>query len=234
MIEDIGEFGSPTPPPPPNEQPTPSKSRSKARGAAAGVGVALVVGAGGIAVATSGSPTTSAPGAAPTTEGTPAPGAAGGHGGFPGGRGGFAGGGMFGLAGGVLHGTFTVSKSGGGYETMQVQTGTVDSVSSTALAVTSKDGFEYTYVVKPGTDVSAQRDGITSVKKGDEVVVNATVSGSTATVDRVTDTTELKSGQPGGGAPGGHGFRRGAGGPGGAGAPGGAPGSTPASPGTGT
>ncbi|MDX6204443.1 MAG: hypothetical protein QOF39_500 [Frankiales bacterium] len=232
MVEDMGDFGTgSTPPPPPGELPGQRRSRSRARGAAAGVGVALVVGAGGIAVATSGSPSSSAsPGAAPTSEGAPTPGPAKGlRGGGPGKIfGGLGRGAGIGGAGPVLHGTFVVAKSGGGYQTVQVQTGTVNSVSSTSLAVTSKDGFTFTYVVKAGTTVDAQRDGITSVKKGDQVVVSATLSGSTGTVDRVTDTTELQQNLPN--LPEG-GFLRG---PGGAGHGQRAPQSAPATPGTGT
>ncbi|MDX6210182.1 MAG: hypothetical protein QOE24_2573 [Frankiales bacterium] len=225
MVEDMGDFGTGvTPPPPPGEQPAPSRARSRARGAAAGIGVALVVGAGGIAVANSGSAATSSPGAAPTSEGAPTPAP---QQGLPGGGAGkFRGGpGRVGGVGGVLHGTFVVSKSGGGYQTVQVQTGTVDSVSSTSLAVTSKDGWKFTYVVKAGTNVNAQRDGIASIKKGDEVVVNATLSGKTGTVDRITDKTELAKNPPtfSGGE---GGFMRGPGK--------GAPPSVPANPGTGT
>lgn len=134
----------------------------------------------------------------------------------------------------MLHGTYVVANPSGGYKTVQVQTGTVDSVSSTSLAVTSKDGFKYTYVVKAGTSVDAQRDGITSLKKGDEVMVDATITGSTGTVDRVVDTTELQANLknlPEGG------FLRGPGGPGGFGHGNRAPRSAPASPttsGTGT
>jgi hypothetical protein len=224
MIEDMGEFGTGTPPPlPPGEAPAQPKSRSKARGVAAGVGVALVVAAGGGALAASGSSSSGTPTGAPGTEGAPptAEGPAG-HGGFggrgPGGMGGFGG---PGLGAGVLHGTFVVTKSGGGYETEQVQTGTVAAVSATSLQVTSKDGFKATYVVPKGAVVGAQRDGISSVKKGDEVVVTATVSGSTATVSRLLDTTELKAnagtwggpgqGGPGQGGPGHRGPRPGAG-----------------------
>jgi hypothetical protein len=223
MIEDMGEFGGSTPPPlPPSEQPQQPRSRSKARGVAAGVGVALVVAAGGGALAASGSSSTGTPGASPTTEGAPTPGAGPGGHGFPGGGriggvGGF-GGLAGGLAGGVLHGTFVTSKSGGGYQTEQVQTGTVGAVSATSIQITSKDGFKATYTVPSGAVVGAQRDGISSVKKGDDVTVTATVSGSTATVSRLLDTTELKAGAPafnGGpeGAPGfgrpGHGLRKG-------------------------
>ncbi|BEP13202.1 hypothetical protein acdb102_15130 [Acidothermaceae bacterium B102] len=224
MIEDMGEFGNGTPPPlPPGETPAQPKSRSKARGVAAGVGVALVVAAGGGAVAASGSTPSTAPGGSPSTEGAPptAEGPAG-HPGFGGGRGpgGMGGFGGPGLGAGVLHGTFVVTKSGGGYETEQVQTGTVAAVSATSLQVTSKDGFKATYVVPKAAVVGAARDGISSVKKGDEVVVTATVSGSTATVSRLLDTTDLKAnagtwggpeGGTGQGGPGHRGPRPGAG-----------------------
>ena len=219
MIEDMGEYGSSTPPPlPPGEHPVQPKSRSKARGVAAGVGVALVVAAGGGAIAASGSTPSGSPGAggAPASEGAPPTGEGpaaghfpGGGGRGPGGMGGFAGGFGGGLGGGlgrgVLHGTFVVDKTGGGYETEQIQSGTVGAVSATSLQVTSKDGFKATYVVPAGAVVGAQRDGISSVKKGDDVTVTATVSGSTFTVSRLLDTTDLKAtagkfaGGPGGG-----------------------------------
>ncbi len=212
MIEDMGEFGNTNQPPlPPGEQPVAPKSRSKARGVAAGVGVALVVAAGGAAVAASGStPSSGAAGGAPSTEGAPptAEGPGAGHG-FGGGRGpggpGF--GGLGGLGAGVLHGTYVVAKSGGGYETEQVQTGTVGAVSATSVQITSKDGFKATYVVPAGAQVGAQRDGISSVKKGDTVTVTATVSGSTATVSRLIDTTDFKAPTGAAGGPaGGYGF----------------------------
>src|SRR5438105_12307136 len=150
MVEDMGEFGNTTPPPlPPSEQPMVPKSRSKARGVAAGVGVALVVAAGGGAMAASGSTPSPSPSGASPTEGAPSGGEGmmtvhpfgGGHG--PG-RFGFL---RSGIDGAPLHGTFVVEKAGGGYETEQMQTGTVDSVSATSVQVTSKDGFKATYVV---------------------------------------------------------------------------------------
>ena len=204
MVEDMGDFGSSgvPPVPPPGEAgpsgPSGSSARSKARGVAAGVGVALVVGAGGIAVASSGGTTTGAAGATPTaTEGAPTP-----PPGVPRGPGHFGkftvGPGMAGLGigGDVLHGTYVVAKAGGGYETLQMQNGTVSAVSSTSLSVKSADGYSFTYVVKAGTIVDAQSAGIGSVKKGDTVAVTATVSGSTATVDRVMDVTLLKKSLP--------------------------------------
>lgn len=204
MIEDMGDFGrTSVPPVPPPGETRPSLARSRARGVAAGVGVALVVGAGGIAVASSGGTTSGAAAAAPTTtEGAPPP-AAGVPGG-PGGHGGRMGGGPgIGFGGAVLHGTYVVAKSGGGYQTIQTQNGTVSAVSATSLSVKSADGYSFTYVVKAGTIVDAQSAGITSVKKGDTVTVNATVSGSTATIDRVMDVTLLKAAPNAGG---GYGF----------------------------
>lgn len=201
MVEDMGDFGtSSVPPVPPPGEATPpgSTARSKARGVAAGVGVALVVGAGGIAVASSGGTTSGAAGATPTaTEGAPTP-----PPGVPRGLGHlerFAGGpGMagVGIGGDVLHGTFVVEKPGGGYQTMQTQNGTVSAVSSTSLSVKSADGYSYTYVVKSGTIVDAQSAGIGSVKKGDTVAVTATLSGKTATIDRVMDVTLLNKSLP--------------------------------------
>lgn len=215
MIEDMGEFGaSSVPPVPPPGEAHLSTGRSKARGVAAGVGVALVVGAGGIAVASSGGTTSGAAGAAPSaTEGAPTPGPSG-----PGvpderdhGGGRFGGGPGIGFGGDVLHGTYVVAKAGGGYQTIQTQNGTVSDVSSTSLSVKSADGYTFTYVVKAGTIVDAQSSGIGSVKKGDTVTVSATVSGKTATIDRVMDVTLLQKSLPN--LKGGYGFP--GGGPGG-------------------
>ncbi len=222
MVENMGEFGtgSSSEPDAVASSASGSKSRSRARIAAVGAGAVLVVGVGGIAVATSGSPSPSTPGASTSPSASPSakapspppghlPGGPDGHG--PGRRGGFGAGGPggFGALGGfgVVHGTYVVAKPGGGYQTVQTQTGTVKAVSATSLSVTSKDGFAFTYVVKAGTNVDAQRDGIASVKKGDQVLVRATLSGKTATVTRVVDLTELQKNAPkfngkGGGFPG--------------------------------
>jgi hypothetical protein len=96
-----------------------------------------------------------------------------------------------GIGGNVVHGEFVVPKSGGGYETLDTQTGTVTSVSSTAITVKSDDGFTKDYVVTASTVVNSQRDGIGSVTNGDNVRVTATVSGSTATAVDITDTTKV-------------------------------------------
>lgn len=118
--------------------------------------------------------------------------------GGPGGPGGglrFSFGGFFGLGGGVVHGQVTVPKSSGGYQTVDVQQGTVTAVSSTSITVKSSDGFTASYAVNSKTIVDAQAAGIGSVKKGDTVYVTATVSGTTATAADVTDLTAVKAGR---------------------------------------
>jgi hypothetical protein len=42
--------------------------------------------------------------------------------------------------------------------------------------------------------VNAQRDGISSIKDGNQVMVDATVSGTTATATRIIDVSMLQQG----------------------------------------
>jgi hypothetical protein len=42
--------------------------------------------------------------------------------------------------------------------------------------------------------VNAQRDGVSSIKDGNQVMVDATVSGSTATAARIIDVSMLQQG----------------------------------------
>ena len=98
------------------------------------------------------------------------------------------------LGAGLIHGEFTVPKSGGGYQTIVVQRGTVTAVSGTSITVKSSDGYTLTYAVPSKTVVGAQAAGIGSVKKGDTVFVTATVSGTTATAVSILDATAIKSG----------------------------------------
>jgi hypothetical protein len=93
---------------------------------------------------------------------------------------------------GMVHGQFVVAKSGGGYQTVDVQDGQVMAVSTTSITLKSSDGFTKTYVVSSSTTVDAQRDGIGSVKVGNQASVLATVSGSTVTAESVSDLTLLQ------------------------------------------
>jgi hypothetical protein len=171
-------------------EPQPAWWRSpgaKRTGIAVSAATALALTIGGVALASGGS---AKPSPAPSSgEGAPV-----GPAPFPDGPPGLAiGGGIGDLAPfGALHGEFTVAKPGGGYETLDMQRGTVTSVSSTALAVKSQDDFTKSYAVASSTIVDAGRDGITSLKNGHVVSVVAVVNGGTATVRSVADLTLLK------------------------------------------
>jgi hypothetical protein len=169
---------------------------------------ALFIGAGVAMAATAGGP---APAAAGATA-TPAPGssylpgrmhgagpwrrAGGGLGGGP-----WSGGpGMPGL--GAVHGQFVVAKPGGGYQTADMQRGSVTAVTGSSITVKSSDGFVKTYQVPSTARVNAQRGGISSIKTGNQVMVVATVSGSTASAASILDFSLLSQshGWPAGGS----------------------------------
>src|SRR6516225_9097043 len=100
-----------------------------------------------------------------------------------------------GALGGLLsavHGTAVVPKPGGGYQTVAFQNGKVTAVSSTSITLHSADGYSHTYQVTSSTLVNAQRDGIGSIKAGNQVIVTATVSGSTTTATRIIDVSLLQ------------------------------------------
>jgi hypothetical protein len=159
-----------------------------------GVAVAALLGGAGAALAATNSPTSAASPSAVAASPAPSPAPSGAPGAGHGPRFrrfGFG----FGLGGGMsgaLHGQFVVPKSGGGYQTVDVQSGQVTAVSTTSITLKSSDGYTKTYVVASSTMVDAQRDGIGSVKAGNQVSVLATVSGSTATATTVADMTLLK------------------------------------------
>jgi hypothetical protein len=142
--------------------------------------------------------------AAPSPSATPSQGPAHAWRRFPGGLGPLGLGG-FGFGMGVAHGQLTVPKSGGGYQTVDVQSGTVTAVSTGSVTVKSGDGFTATYTVTSKTVVDAEAAGIGSVKKGDTIFVTATVSGSTATAANILDLTQIKAGHASFGFPGGPG-----------------------------
>jgi hypothetical protein len=87
-----------------------------------------------------------------------------------------------------------VPKPGGGYQTVAFQNGKVTAVSSTSITLRSADGYSHTYQVTSSTFVNAQRDGIGSIKTGNQVVVDATVSGSITTAVRILDLSQFQQG----------------------------------------
>jgi hypothetical protein len=107
---------------------------------------------------------------------------------------GFAG--PLGLAGlfGAIHGQYVAPKAGGGYQTIALQNGKVTAVSGTSITLRSADGYTHSYVVTSSTTMNAQRGGISSIKTGNEVVVRATVSGSTTTAAQIIDLSLLQQG----------------------------------------
>ena len=162
----------------------------------AGVAVAALLGGAGAALAATNSPAPSASPSAALATPAPSSGPSGPQPGPPGYHrfgGGFGFGGLF----GALHGQLVVAKPGGGYQTVDVQTGQVTAVSTTSITLKSTDGFTKSYVVTSSTLVDAQRDGIGSVKIGNQATMLATVSGSIATATSINDLTLLQQGHAG-------------------------------------
>ena len=174
------------------------RSRTRRPYILAGVAVAALLGGAGAALASTGSGTPATSSSVAATP-APSPGQPGTVG--PGGRH-FGGGFRYGLFG-ALHGQFVVAKPGGGYQTVDVQNGQVTAVSNTSITLKSSDGFTHSYTVSGSTIVDAQRNGISSVKVGNQASVMATVSGSTATATSIMDLTLLQQEHPGFGS--GHG-----------------------------
>ncbi|MGW0231389.1 hypothetical protein ACWDWO_24035 [Actinopolymorpha singaporensis] len=101
--------------------------------------------------------------------------------------------GMHGMFERVLHGEFVMAKPGGGHQTLLVQRGAVQSVGSTEITLRSSDGFRGAYTVGADAMVVAGRNGIASIKDGDQVVVVATGSTQNATAVHVFDLSLIKS-----------------------------------------
>ena len=104
----------------------------------------------------------------------------------------FGGPGAMGGLFGAVHGSAVVPKPGGGYQTIAFQNGKVTAVSSTSITLHSADGYSHSYRVTSSTLVNAQRDGLGSIKAGNQVIATATVSGSTATATRIIDVSLLQ------------------------------------------
>lgn len=158
--------------------------------------VVVTTTAGGVAWATTNADPTPSPSASPSTPNSTDPAK-------PGGPGGMGRHGAFGF-GGALHGEFTVEKEGGGYQTVATQNGEVTAVSKDSITVKSADGYSKEYVVTADTLVNATRDGITSIKTGNTVMVSATVADGKATATTVSDGTQRDAAQKKWGFKGGH------------------------------
>jgi hypothetical protein len=184
------------PPPPPR----PAHWWSLRPTAVAGVAALALAGGAGVTYAATHTGNTAATDTSVVATPTPSPSGRAGSGAMPAWRG--LGGlpfrtgmGLGVLGGGVVHGQLTVPKSGGGYQTVDVQQGTVTAVTTTSITVKSADGYTASYAVTSKTVVDAEAAGIGSVKEGDTVFVTATVSGSTATAASITDMTAVQAGR---------------------------------------
>jgi hypothetical protein len=120
-------------------------------------------------------------------------------------------GGLMGLAGAV-HGEVVVPDGSDGWKTVVFQRGEATNVGDSSITVKSDDGFTETYDVPSGTVVGALREGLSSIKTGDQVLVLADKAGSTPTARSVVDLDSVGRGigglmrGPGGMGPfGGHG-----------------------------
>jgi len=102
-------------------------------------------------------------------------------------------GGLFGIGrggGAPIHGSVVVPKSGGGYQTVDGQRGTVTAVSADSITVHSEDGFDKTYVVNAETKVNGKSGGIASVKVDDKIAIVGIESGDTTTAVHILDRPE--------------------------------------------
>lgn len=90
----------------------------------------------------------------------------------------------------VEHGEFTV-RTRQGDRTVDVQRGQVTAVSPTSVTVRSGDGFTRSYAVTSASRIRDQKHRATigAVHDGDHVAVLATRSGGQDTVRRMDDTT---------------------------------------------
>lgn len=155
----------------------------------AGAGAAFALGgSGGTSTLSGSSGSSTTPGSGGTAPAGPGPGAMFRHGGFGG-----PGPGL----GGVLHGVFT-TRNGTGFKTVEVQVGTVDTVTGTSsIKVTSADGYSQTYAIQSSTVVNSQANGISTVKHGDSVRVEAVEQGSGYTATDIVDTTRIGASRQG-------------------------------------
>jgi hypothetical protein len=97
------------------------------------------------------------------------------------------GGGYTGSFGNAVHGDFVVRTATGAFATERVQTGKVTKLSATTLTLTSDDHYVGNYLLNASTVINRGAITIDDVKLGDTVTVIATLSGSTATANTVTD-----------------------------------------------
>lgn len=118
----------------------------------------------------------------------------------------------------MLHGSMTIEKKDGTFETYVSQSGKVTAVSATSITVKSDDNFTGTYAIDDSTHIvkNGAKGAASDVATGDTVMVRGEDEDDAVTADVIFDG-KPPAGQSG---PGGH---RGPGAPGGPGGHGGPP-----------
>ncbi|MDT5069445.1 MAG: hypothetical protein QOK02_5600 [Mycobacterium sp.] len=89
-----------------------------------------------------------------------------------------------------LHGEYVVANGAGGFETMISQTGRVTAISASSVTARSDDGYSQTYVIS-----AAGAAGTRPFHVGDEVTIDATRTGQTATVIGIGEPSVTQRGQ---------------------------------------
>jgi hypothetical protein len=98
----------------------------------------------------------------------------------------------FGFDRGGIHSEVTFENPEGKYQTTATQLGKVVSLSPTSITLESDDGYQRIYGVSEDTVVTAGRDGIGNLEKGDSVHLTAEVEGSEARAVQIFDGAAMK------------------------------------------
>ncbi|WP_157530514.1 hypothetical protein [Microtetraspora niveoalba] len=101
---------------------------------------------------------------------------------------------------GSVHGELTITKEGGGQQTLTVHSGAVTSVDQGSIEIKSLDGFAQKYAITDSSRVSTGRKGLTEITTGDNALVIAVGKGDSAPAALIADLSRPKwPGQGGGG-----------------------------------
>lgn len=92
---------------------------------------------------------------------------------------------------GALHSEYVVADGRGGFTTLLTQTGFVETVTPSSVAVRSDDGFTQSYQLPPGA-----AGAVASVQVNDLVTVEATRNGATVTLNTIENGRGRGSGPP--------------------------------------
>ena len=87
----------------------------------------------------------------------------------------------------ALHGEYVVSDGDGAYTTELMQNGAVTAISDTSITAKSDDGYTKTYTIDADTVVGNGSSDLADIGTGDDVMIVASVSGNTATVDSLSE-----------------------------------------------